>query len=94
MKNYIEYTHQFRKPSTFRGKPWVDDERLVFWAVRPTPDEWRDAESEPELDAADWEQSMQSGWILLGGQGVHVYTKEDVAALRGLLDEIEKEMES
>jgi hypothetical protein len=65
----------------------------VFWAVRPDADQWRDAKTESELEEAEWTSSMDSGWILLGGQGVHLYDKKDVAALRGLLDEIEKEME-
>lgn len=80
MTNYIEITHEYK------DEKYGDDNRDVYFAVKPTPSSWCHREE------TEWYMGYDEGWAVNGGQPVRVQDRNDVAGLRKLLDAIEEEM--
>lgn len=82
--NYIEIQHV----STEDDEETHEEESTVWYAVRPTPDhyrEWKHGE-----DAPEWKSySFSNSWNISGGEPVRIYTQSDIDGLRELLDVIE-----
>jgi hypothetical protein len=93
-KNYIEIVHEFvseSKDHRDESKTYHEKETLVFYAVRPTSEQykgWTDDEEEPEFK----DYLNGAAWRLNGGEAVYIYDKETIDGYRKLLDAIEAEL--
>jgi hypothetical protein len=88
--NYISATHEYDDSNEY----WNSESRDVWYAVKPTPNEYRMVrkDSDAVLATTEWENSNEPDWVIMGGKPVELYSKHDIAGLRKLLDELEKEM--
>lgn len=92
MKNYVEVTHDYivKEAPGKDGSIWVDESHTVWYAVRPTPEVW-DYYKEEDGPSKELFSSDHGAW-LIQGTTLAVYSEDDIAGLRKLLDAIEIEL--
>ncbi len=90
MANYISAINEYDDSDDY----WNSESRDVWYAVKPTPNEYRMVrkDSTVALATTEWETATDPEWIIMGGKPVALYSQKDIDGLRKLLDELEKEM--
>lgn len=90
-KNYIEVARVSTETYEHTGETTREDELEIYFAVRPSPDRYRnykDGDTPP-----DWSSyGFTASWRLNGGMSVEIWSKQDIEGYRALLDAIEADL--